>query len=246
MTIANTVHIVALTLLAVSVGTLATAGAQPLPAQSLARPAASASLGLVDSVLVLETDIPVMGGQCSIAGTGSKGIAFVADTVLQHFSVGMYAPSDTLCNLVLYTISGPPLPVGRYRLGHFTGLPPGRQLRNIILSDEHGSRIPTGAELFAPGSALKDLTCELFPNPCTSQLHIAARPATVSHLTIRISTMIGTIVFFRDIAVALPERILSIWNCCDLSGQPAPSGMYLCRITDPAGNFVQQLVMLRR
>ena len=205
-----------------------------------------ASLRITDSVLELETDTPVMGIQCSIIGLGAKGISFVADTVLKNFSVGVYAQNDTTFNMVFYTLSGPPLSAGRYRLGMLSGLTQQSRLRNIILSDENGTLIPTGIGAQLHCKQVPNLELVLYPNPCTSILTFHSRWRSATRFTITVSDLLGATIFSCDATVTAPGVYIDTWNCTDFSGQPVPSGIYMCTISDPSKIIRRSMFTLRR
>ena len=214
------------------------------PEQSCPDRAAWASLRLTDSTLELRADTPVMGLQCAILGTGAKGISFFADTVVRHFSIGIHAPGDTICNLVIYTLSGPPVPAGTHRLGWFTGLAPGMRLENIVLSDEHGSRIPTtiDAALAQPASVM-DVT--IFPNPCESHVDISLHGDLLPNTELTISSLVGRTILVQPAAVGTSDSQVHRWFCIDSDGQRVPSGLYLCTVRNRRGIVAFRRMIVR-
>jgi hypothetical protein len=205
-----------------------------------------ATLQLLDSELVLRTDTPVMGIQCTIVGAGAKDLTFQSDTSLQSFSVGLYSPDDTLCNLVIYTLSGPPLQAGNHVLGRFSRLQPGQHLQGIVISDERGGQIPVCVIESGRLNAHSNHLLEVHPNPCTTSVAFCIHGGAGRYFTLAISTLLGKTMYSRTAIGHAEGDNIQEWNCTDSDGRSVPSGLYLCTIRDHQVILDRRILIIHR
>jgi hypothetical protein len=95
-----------------------------------------------------------------------------------------------------------------------------------------------------PGAA--PTTLAAWPNPFNPRVNLAWERPAAGPLTVAVYDLRGRLVrrlLARDQA---PARGHVLWDGADASGRPAPSGVYLVRLDDPAGPAAVQRITLAR